>query len=88
LITKTQQLVLEGYKAGLTPKEIARRIGSTRCSVSVIAHRLGVTRSHQERWKMVRGFEVPPEKAEDYRFLTTKKGFRAREAADVLGLLP
>jgi hypothetical protein len=37
---------------------------------------------------MVRGFEVPPEKAEDYRFLTTKKGFRAREAAAVLGLLP
>jgi transcriptional regulator len=56
MITKTQQLVLKGYKAGLTPKEIARRIGSTRCSVSVIAHRLGVTRSHQERWKMVRGF--------------------------------
>ena len=84
--TKTQ-LVLEGYKAGLTAKEIAKQIGSTRGSVAVLAHRLGVTRSHQEKWDLLRGFAVPPENDADYRYIRRKKGFSAREAAAVLGLL-
>jgi len=87
-MTTKAQLVLEGYKAGLTAKEIAKRIGSTRGSVAVLAHKLGVTRSHREKWDLLRGFAVPPEKAADYRFIRFKKGFSAKEAGAVLGLLP
>jgi hypothetical protein len=86
-MTKMQQAILDGYKAGLTAKEIAKQIGTTRGSVAVIAHNLGVTRSHREKWDLLRGFAVPPEKADDYRFLRTKKHFSAREAGEVLGLL-
>jgi hypothetical protein len=86
MTTKTQ-LVLEGYKAGLTAKEIAKQIGSTRGSVAVLAHKLGVTRSHREKWDLLRGFAVPPEKVEEYRFIREKKRFSAREAGAILGLL-
>lgn len=85
MTTKTQ-LVLEGYQAGLQPAEIAKRIGSTTASVKVLACKLGVTRSHRERWAIRRGFDVPPEKAADYRYLIDHKGYSSREAGAILGL--
>jgi hypothetical protein len=86
-LTRMQQAILEGYKAGMTARDIAEQIGTTRGSVAVIAHNLSITRSRREKWRILRGYSVPPEKADDYR-LIMKKGFRAREAAEMLGLLP
>ena len=86
-----REVVIAGYAAGLTPTQIANQHGFKRTDVAVMAWELGgaatlrggtALRPHHRY-----GPPVPPELMEDYRLLTKKGGYRARQAKIVLGLI-
>lgn len=70
-----------------TPETLARlreRTARMNADPEFQARRIAAARAGKER---KRGFGVPPELWPTYK-LVMRKGFRAREAGEILGLLP
>lgn len=67
---KLREAIRAGYQAGLTPREIAARTGSTVGSVKVIAHNMGVNDTPRmaaaKRWSRRTGEPVEHHLHPDY----------------------
>jgi len=74
-------------EGGIGRAAVAAQFQTSVNVISVVAGRLGVSQiGRPQRFKL--GFAVPPELAEDYEILKTKGGYKAAEAARILGLIP
>lgn len=74
------EIIRAGYAAGKSCAQIAAECGSTRGSVKVIAHQLGLRHPYKVH------LNVPVEMMEDYRVLLDLGRYSAPEAAAILGV--
>ncbi|BCG95536.1 hypothetical protein EN858_10520 [Mesorhizobium sp. M4B.F.Ca.ET.215.01.1.1] len=82
-----RKIILDGYFNNEPLKDIAARIGCSLASLKVSASKLGCTRTPKEAAAFRRGFRVPEEKRRDYYQLMIAGQYKARECAQILGLL-
>ncbi|TGQ40597.1 MULTISPECIES: hypothetical protein [unclassified Mesorhizobium] len=82
-----RKIILDGYVNNEPLKDIAAKIGCSLASLKVSASKLGCTRSPKEAAEFRRGFHIPEHKREDYHRLMIAGQYKARECAQILGLL-
>jgi len=82
-----RKIILDGYGNNEPLKVIAEKIGCSLASLKVTASKLGCTRTPKEAADFRRGFHVPENKRRDYYQLMIAGQYRARECAQILGLL-
>ncbi|RWC62420.1 hypothetical protein [Mesorhizobium sp.] len=82
-----RKIILEGYGNNEPLKVIAEKIGCSLASLKVTASKIGCTRTPKEAAEFRRGFHVPEHKWQDYRQLMIAGQYKARECAQILGLL-
>jgi len=82
-----RKIILDGYFNNEPLKEIAAKVGCSLASLKVSASKLGCTRTPKEAAEFRRGFHVPEHKRQDYYQLMIAGQYRARECAQILGLL-
>lgn len=82
------RIIEEGYRNDLSLSEIAQKLGSSTDSVKVLASRYGITAKYpKQRAGKTLGITVPKEAMLDWNYLTREKRYRAKEAAQMLGLI-
>jgi hypothetical protein len=82
-----RKIILDGYGNNEPLKVIAEKVGCSLASLKVTASKLGCTRTPKEAAEFRRGFHVPEHKRKDYYQLMVAGQYRARECAQILGLL-
>ncbi|AZO09202.1 MULTISPECIES: hypothetical protein [unclassified Mesorhizobium] len=82
-----RKIILDGYVNNEPLKDIAAKLGCSLASLKVSASKLGCTRTPKEAAAFRRGFHVPEHKRQDYYQLMIAGQYRARECAQILGLL-
>lgn len=82
-----RKIILDGYFNNEPLKDIAAKVGCSLASLKVSASKLGCTRTPKEAAEFRRGFHVPEHKRQDYYQLMIAGQYRARECAQILGLL-
>ena len=82
-----RKIILDGYVNNEPLKDIAARIGCSLASLKVTASKIGCTRTPQEAADFRRGFHIPENKRQDYYQLMNIGQYKARECAEILGLL-
>lgn len=86
--TPIQAAVRKGYKAGLSPSQIAEIAGISTRNVYVKACQMGLTKGQpRDPARFRRGFVVPEAMRPQYRELTRILGMSAREAGVELKLI-
>lgn len=88
--SRIEPIVAAGYRDGKPVAQIASEAGTSVGCVYVTASRMGLHRPRMPKPVRVQrqrfAFNVPEHLVDDYRFLTTKKAFRAAEVAQMLGI--
>lgn len=82
-----RKIILDGYVNNEPLKDIAAKIGCSLASLKVTASKIGCTRTPKEAADFRRGFHIPENKRQDYYQLMTIGQYKARECAEILGLL-
>jgi hypothetical protein len=82
-----RKIILDGYFNNEPLKDIAAKVGCSLASLKVSASKLGCTRTPKAAAEFRRGFHVPEHKRQDYYQLMVAGQYRARECAQILGLL-
>lgn len=82
-----RKIILDGYVNNEPLKDIAAKIGCSLASLKVSASKLGCTRTPKEAAEFRRGFRIPEHKRQDYYQLMIAGQYKARECAQILGLL-
>lgn len=82
MIEGGREIIRAGYKAGRPVADIARDCDSTRGSVKVIAHKMGI------RHKKYVSERVPADLVSDYLNIVKRKSLGVKFAYQVLGIAP
>ncbi|MFD1981451.1 hypothetical protein ACFSOZ_01855 [Mesorhizobium newzealandense] len=82
-----RKIILDGYVNNEPLKDIAAKIGCSLASLKVSASKIGCTRTPKEAAEFRRGFRIPEHKRQDYYQLMIAGQYKARECAQILGLL-